>query len=102
MSVLMKFFSSKEEGFNTVDNYEMLFQISRSSTRYFFNFVFNFFYAFNISGTIQPQEDKSIVITPWTEITRRHTNITLNRYHRSLIHHWPHGDTVSLVRNILR
>ena len=32
-------------------------------------------YAFNISGTIQPKEDKSIVITPWTEITRRHTNI---------------------------
>ena len=34
---------------------------------------FNVF--FNISGTIQPKEDKSIVITPWTEITRRHTNI---------------------------
>ena len=59
-------------------------------------------YAFNISGTIQPKEDKSIIITPCTEITRRHTHITLNRYHRSLTHHWPHGDTVSLVRNILR
>ena len=58
-----------------------------------------FFYAFNISGTIQPKEDKSIIITPWTEITRTtHKHITLNRYHRSLIHHWPHGDTVSMLR----
>ena len=57
---------------------------------------------FNISGTIQPKEDKSIINTPWTAMTRRHRHITLNRYHRSLIHHWPHGDTLSLVRNILR
>ena len=41
----------------------------------FGKFLFYFFYAFNISGTIQPKEDKSIIITPWTEITRRHTNI---------------------------
>ena len=39
------------------------------------NYFFNFFYAFNISGMIQPKEEKSIVITPWTEITRRHTNV---------------------------
>ena len=30
---------------------------------------------FNISGTIQPKEDKSIIIARWSEITRRHTNI---------------------------
>ena len=30
---------------------------------------------FSISGAIQPKEDKSIIITPWTENTRRHTNI---------------------------
>ena len=37
------------------------------------NFII--FLCFNISGMIQPKEDKSIIITPWTEITRGHTNI---------------------------
>ena len=40
-----------------------------------------FFICFLISqGRLQPKEDKSIVITPWTEITRRHTkHITLKQ-----------------------
>ena len=43
--------------------------------RFSFVVLLLFFILFNISGTIQAKEDKSIIITPWTEITRRHTNI---------------------------
>ena len=58
-----------------------------------------FFMLFNISFVDQGRQIYYNHSLDWDYKTT-HTHITLNRYHRSLIHHWPHGDTVSLVRNI--